>query len=165
MTLGEKIKKHRMYAGLTQAQLGEKADISPCVVSTYENGSRLPKENSRLRIARACGTDPLELLQGLTEEDEKRFLIRTLTESAKVESLDFQNGRVMFSMDMTAFPDFPFLNYVQSVKGRAGNEEEREVASQYIDFLLTTYPKYSDKSAWANAEKDFADYLKRAEKG
>ena len=165
MALGDIIKKHRLYAGLSQAELGKRSGIPSCVISTYENGNRLPKEDARMKIARACGTDPMELTAELNEQDRTRLLMRAFTKTAKVESLDFKNGRVLFSMDMTSFPDFQFLNHIQSIKNDAMSPLEQEMAGQYIDFLLTTYPKYADKSAWQQAREDFDRYLKKTEKG
>lgn len=86
--IGENIRKYRMMAGFTQAELAEKLSevegktIAASAVAGYENGQRTPKVEIRVQMARILGVDPVGLSGiELDESDEKRlrFLKRRRT--------------------------------------------------------------------------------------
>ena len=62
MILGQRIRFLREQLGLTQFQLGEKAQISGKAVGRYENGNRVPSVTIAERIAGALGISVNELL-------------------------------------------------------------------------------------------------------
>lgn len=53
MTVGEKIRKYRKEAGMTQAELGKKAGLSEAMIRQYELGKRNPKFENLNKIAKA----------------------------------------------------------------------------------------------------------------
>jgi transcriptional regulator with XRE-family HTH domain len=60
--LGVRISKLRLEAGMTQAKLAEKSNLSIDSISRIERGDRAPSLESLEKIAEALGIDPAELL-------------------------------------------------------------------------------------------------------
>ena len=92
--IGENIRKYRMMAGFTQAELAEKLSevegktIAASAVAGYENGQRTPKVEIRVQMARILGVDPVGLSGiELDEMDEKRLLCKLLSKYASDISL------------------------------------------------------------------------------
>ena len=56
MTLGEKIKTHRNYKGLTQKQLGELTGIHEVAIRRYELDKVKPRQDHLEKIASVLGT-------------------------------------------------------------------------------------------------------------
>lgn len=63
------VREARRRAGLTQAQLAERAGTSQPAIARYERATALPDLDTLHRIAEACG---LELRLELTEPDAQR---------------------------------------------------------------------------------------------
>ena len=59
--LGARIKKLRNSAGLTQAQLAERVDISDEFLSRMERGAKAPSLHTAEKVARALGVSMKEL--------------------------------------------------------------------------------------------------------
>ena len=59
---GVRLFQLRSEAGMTQAELAEKANLSIDSISRIERGERAPSFESLERIAAALGTDPVQLL-------------------------------------------------------------------------------------------------------
>lgn len=57
MTTGEKIRQARKAAGITQAELAKRLNISSVNISQLENGYRLPKVDTLQKIATALGVE------------------------------------------------------------------------------------------------------------
>lgn len=55
MTIGEKIREARTQAGLSQEELAKRAMITRRSVSSYENGTSIPKNSIMPHLARALG--------------------------------------------------------------------------------------------------------------
>lgn len=68
MTTGERIKKARKRAGLTQKALGEKMGLAPQTIAQWENGLRNPKIGTIKAIAKALGVRDNELLDPIAYE-------------------------------------------------------------------------------------------------
>ena len=62
MTIGDRIKKARKNAGLTQKELGERLGVSAAMVSQYETGSRTPRVDTMKRISSALNVPIQDLL-------------------------------------------------------------------------------------------------------
>ena len=60
--IGVRISQLRMKAGMTQAKLAEKADLSIDSISRIERGNRAPSLESLASIATALGVEPSQLL-------------------------------------------------------------------------------------------------------
>ena len=61
MTTGEKIKRARKAAGLTQQELGEILGVSGSMIGQYETNLRNPKHETLSKIASALKLKPYEL--------------------------------------------------------------------------------------------------------
>ena len=68
MTLIVRLKAHRTAAGLTQAELAERVEVSRKTINTVENGVFVPSTLLALRLARALDTT-VETLFALREGD------------------------------------------------------------------------------------------------
>jgi transcriptional regulator with XRE-family HTH domain len=62
---GARVRKHRESLGLSQMALGERADLHFTYVSSVERGERNISLQNILRLAKALGVDPAELIKGL----------------------------------------------------------------------------------------------------
>ena len=73
MTTGEKIRRFRKRAGLTQKELAAALGVSESFVSQYEIGKREPKRQTLEKISAALGLpNPAWLMfDPLPDEDEK----------------------------------------------------------------------------------------------
>ena len=99
MAISDNIKELRERFGLTQAQLGEIAGVSDKAVSTWENGSSVPRMGAIQRMADHFGvakSDIIEDKEKLTPEDELDneliSLLADLTPDEVVRVLDFVSG-------------------------------------------------------------------------
>lgn len=70
MTFGENVKNARISAGLTQLQLGERANLSKQIISNFERGYVVRPKNEQLeRLATALNTSISDLLDENINED------------------------------------------------------------------------------------------------
>lgn len=65
MTTGERIKKARKEAGITQKQLGEMLDLSFQAIAQWENDLRKPKPETTKKIAAKLGVNPADIDENL----------------------------------------------------------------------------------------------------
>lgn len=65
---GERLRRERIEAGLTQQQVAERAEMDPAEISRYEKGVRSPRLNTVVRLADALEISPSILVQ--TDESE-----------------------------------------------------------------------------------------------
>lgn len=56
-TIGERLKKYREEKKLTQSQLADLLEITPSLVSKFENGKRLPQDSTLVRICKLFNED------------------------------------------------------------------------------------------------------------
>lgn len=61
MNVGEKIRKIRTEKKMTQQDLATALGVSQAMVAQYENGTRQPKEETRIKIAAALDVDAFAL--------------------------------------------------------------------------------------------------------
>lgn len=54
--LGNRLKDHRLQAGLTQAELADRIGVSRKTINTVENAVFTPSTTLALKLARALGT-------------------------------------------------------------------------------------------------------------
>lgn len=77
--VGQRVRKLRTLAGLTQADLAESANLSPEFVSRVERGVKAPSLVILDRVARALGVTLAELLTfGPPEADRKQAALAGL---------------------------------------------------------------------------------------
>lgn len=81
MKIGEQIAIARKKAGLTQADVAEKLNLSVSMISAWESGIRTPKLDTIIRICNAIGCDTSEILNTVnfstdakTEVEEHKLL-------------------------------------------------------------------------------------------
>lgn len=84
MVFSEKLKKHRINAGLTQDELGLKLGVTCRTIQNYESGSVYPKKRETYRqLAELFCTD---IDYWLTESGSQAYLVDPQT-AARKESL------------------------------------------------------------------------------
>lgn len=62
MTVGERIRKIRQNKKMSQSELGNKLNVSQAMIAQYENGKRLPKNDTLFKIATALDVNMTDLL-------------------------------------------------------------------------------------------------------
>ena len=77
--LGKNIKFLRTQAGLTQAILAEKANISVIFLSSIERGTKYPKVDTLARIAGVLKVEVFELFKGDLVPSDSKDLINHLS--------------------------------------------------------------------------------------
>ena len=104
MTIGEKIKRARKSAEMTQGELAEKVGKARTAIANYENGERTPDDGTLLAIANALGVLPETLKD--RELDSVRDVIDALLQMEEagfgLEPVETKNGIVL-----TVDPDAP----------------------------------------------------------
>ena len=60
---GDLLRRLRMGAGLTQAELGQRVGVSAAAVSAWESSVCCPRPKRMPSLARSLGVEPLELLR------------------------------------------------------------------------------------------------------
>ena len=73
--LNKRIKEERQRSGLNQAQLAQKAEITPAAVSQIENGLRTPSIPVLQKIAKVLGVS-MDYLSGSTSKPELGDLLQ-----------------------------------------------------------------------------------------
>ena len=58
MEIGEKIKRARQEAGITQAELARRLNVTPQTIGQYERGLINPKYETALKFAEALDLQP-----------------------------------------------------------------------------------------------------------
>lgn len=71
-SLGSAIRRCRKVAGLTQAELGEKAGFDPKTISRFETGTYTPSVEALFVFARILGVKLTAFFTDLDTEDEQR---------------------------------------------------------------------------------------------
>jgi transcriptional regulator with XRE-family HTH domain len=81
--LGENVKRHRNYKGLSQAKLAEILDISPNFISDIETGKRWLSSDTLINLADALTVEAYELLRPKeTPADDVSAFIQEYTKKA-----------------------------------------------------------------------------------
>lgn len=91
--LAEQIKLHRKRAGLTQAQLAEKVDLSVQHISRIESGCYIPSLKSFFMIVSVLDMD-LRIFGfniEITESKTKNILIENIINASKTELIFYEN--------------------------------------------------------------------------
>ena len=71
--IGQRIARCRKKAGLTQAALSEKVDISPTYMSSIERAVSIPSTEVIMRLALALDTTPDEFLVGTARQGDEAW--------------------------------------------------------------------------------------------
>jgi transcriptional regulator with XRE-family HTH domain len=62
---GQNLRRCRQLAGLSQEELGERAELHRTEVGRLERGDRIPRIDTLLRLAGAMAIRPEELVEGI----------------------------------------------------------------------------------------------------
>lgn len=96
---GERIKKLRIAAGMTQYQLAEKLGISPSTVGMYEHGRRSPDSDMLIKIGKLFSVTTDSLL-GLEEQsNEATEIINEMSNRIRYGNSIMLNGIPMSAED------------------------------------------------------------------
>lgn len=66
LRFGENMKRHRRRAGLSQEELGFRANLHRTEIGMLERGIRLPRLDTIIKVAGGIEIDTAELLDGMT---------------------------------------------------------------------------------------------------
>jgi transcriptional regulator with XRE-family HTH domain len=66
--LGRRIKRRRNFLELSQESLAERADLHRTLISSYENGERMPFTSTLIKLAAALGISTGRLVVGIEWE-------------------------------------------------------------------------------------------------
>jgi len=80
---GENLVRCRKQAGLSQEQLGERANLHRTAIGLLERGARMPRIDTLVKLAAALEVPPSDLLDGMVwkpgTRTEGRFIDMTVT--------------------------------------------------------------------------------------
>ena len=105
MEIAKNIKALRTKAGMTQAQFGAIAGVSDKAISTWENGTAVPRMGAIEKIAKYFGIKKSDLIEDTSSDDDLLDLLRNNKEHATI--IGFGDGRHI-KTDMT-YEDFEEL--------------------------------------------------------
>lgn len=125
MTFGQIIKHSRKKAGLTQRQLAEKLGISFVNISQIENGHRIPKPDTVIKIANAIGLPPVDLLQVTPGKEASEHIKTAYTE--RYGPLDRFDGLTPSSQ----LTDEEYEAWVQAQLAAEGGNYDGPTAADY----------------------------------
>ena len=78
---GERLKKARLQAGLTQLELADMVGVTKGAVSAWENGkTKTLKDENMMRVAKSCRVNYVWLITGLGEMLSKNKELSTTAE-------------------------------------------------------------------------------------
>ncbi len=78
--LGERIRRLRKKAGLTQEQLAEAVGVNPITISWWENDKYLPQTQNVKALAKALGVSEADLLNDTHDNNSWTINIRCVAE-------------------------------------------------------------------------------------
>lgn len=93
MTVGDRIRKERKAAGMTQKQLGEKSGIAEPTIRRYELGKLYPKIATLQKIADALDSDVNYLLHGATLADREEAFLNRIGHEGETDPVKIHESR------------------------------------------------------------------------
>jgi len=144
LPIGEKIKYWRVQKGLSQKELGDQIGMSQQQIGQYETGTRTPKQETQIKIAKALGVH-----------------LRDLADNSWLEEIDRQLGPEKLEDLRKATSDSPIEIYLKSqgftvsrceLKGRWENEDDPEERVGIPDEWGTVLSKDGHTATFTDAE-------------
>jgi len=86
-SLGPAIKRYRKVAGLTQAELGERAGFDPKTISRFETGTYTPSIEALLVFADVLGIKLKAFFAEQDDEDDQRAYLFDVIHKAPPQAL------------------------------------------------------------------------------
>lgn len=99
--LGERIRKARNEAHLTQEELAEKIDVGLIQINRYENGKNQPTADVLMRIASTLNVSS-DYLLGLTDDPDPAVLSSGLTAKERAIVMELRRGNAMKAIKVIA---------------------------------------------------------------
>ena len=101
--MGNRIKKARVRAGLSQEKLAESADVGITHVSHIENGKTIPSVMVLIKIMNRLALSPDELFCGYTDNSQPALLRETaeILQDCSSDELRDINKHISFVKDMS----------------------------------------------------------------
>ncbi|MBO5353189.1 MAG: helix-turn-helix domain-containing protein [Lachnospiraceae bacterium] len=87
MTLGERVKKYRQMAGLSQEGLAEKLNVSRQAITKWESDSGIPDIDNLISLSKVMGISLDELVMGEKEKDSSDIKRGAITQRNKNSTL------------------------------------------------------------------------------
>ena len=91
-TFGQRLRRLRKKAGLTQEELADKIDVSVMSIRRWEAGDNAPKIEFAKRLAEALGVPQAELLEGSPLPLDHWVLTIRIVDTLKEEVIDLARG-------------------------------------------------------------------------
>lgn len=91
MSLGERIRKARLAAGLTQQQLGDAIGVNKSTIAGYERGGREPDALKIIGIAKALNVTGDYLLNIEDDMQSRQQVVDSLSKEAIEYAIDFDS--------------------------------------------------------------------------
>lgn len=158
MQTGDLIKKARINAGMTQAELAERLGITPQAVSQYERGIKNPKLETVIRISEALGV----LVPDLYPEGMQAMPILDWMESKGIPIVSGPGEAYWESLKQTKAEqnskEEQLLNHFRTL-----NDNGQTVAVERVQ-ELTQIPAYQRRADTAQSVPGGADDKDPAEK-
>ena len=124
MILGEQIKKYRKKTGLTQKQLGEKLGISQQQIAQYENGKRVPKIDTLIKIANALNAKFSDLIP---MNDTLEWISETIEENRIIHAYSAIDIAIKDNLDKMNEPaKKKVYNYTEDLIQNPKNHKDTE---------------------------------------
>ena len=145
MTVGEKIKKARLLKGITQAELGEKVELTGDRRGQYECDVRKPKPDKLALIATALDVDMLALSEpDITNDYGIMHLLFELEESRGLNLLEIEGKHYLSFSDS----DDPMKNKELKSYIEAWYKKKSETIIQANDSPDTIKQKKDNYDSW-----------------
>lgn len=147
MNTGERIKRARKNAGLTQKELGDKLSISYQQIGQYENGARNPKKETLQKIADALGVQITDLLDATIFITARKRTNETIKELAQEqEELAFLNKIDELGQKLNNAGQAKAIEQVELLtKIPEYTADEQEALNTYLEFIKDKKPDYWEK--------------------
>lgn len=97
--IGDRIRKLRVSAGMTQCMLAELLDVSPSTIGMYEQGRRHPDGEKLVRLCEVFSVTTDSLLGVCEPTCEAADLIREMSERIRCDNGILLNGAPMSAED------------------------------------------------------------------
>jgi len=141
MNIGKQIRNYRKKTGISQKELGERLGVSQQHIAQYENGKRVPKVETIVRIAAALEVSIFELMDKEDFIAQKNELNEFLTPEKQKESEELEEWMELYSQGKTEINswdrELELLNHFRKLNSSGEHEAIKRVSE------LTEIPRYT----------------------
>ena len=145
MTIGQRIKKARKNAGMSQKELADKLKVSASMIGQYENDIRKPKYDTQQRIAEALGIDIYEILSNeqRTSLDLGLQFKKLVTVFSPIRTVPFESiytDKIEHELGLDTDPVWIAGNRLLEAFDKLNDEGQQKAIERVEE--LTEIPKY-----------------------